>query len=214
MNVPDGCDKACMTCGPEIGLALFLTVKKVKAKLATFDPALMFKQVTKHPSIMIDFPTWDILGMTQLEMAGPCFSLRKGSVCATCVTVGGKKQDIFEVNYLLLGMLMEAALIGPKLMNQLVFDHKLGKWILGLETNPCRAKWQFTKGMRYWLNQGYFEVPKGRIGLFTPPTSDNARFSCCRKCNSPKKLNKAFQYRLFKGWGGENGWQPNPSDTD
>ena len=191
--------------------ALVQTLNTVKAKLATYDGLSMYNLVKKHPTIML---TWDIEGMIGLvgnagAAVGPCASLRNNTQCNTCVTVYGREQDLWEVNYVLYGMLMNAALMSPLKMEQYVFARKAGGLIVGEEA--CKPTWQFTAQLRHWLYQGYSSFPK--TGMLVP-AENNTRFKCCRKCDSSIKLTKAFAYALFQGWGSEKGWARLPIHTD
>jgi hypothetical protein len=150
---------------------------------------------------------WEIDSLVALERGGQCWNDRKYSVCETCVTVYGVKQDLWEVNYALWGMAI-AALDWPEATaGILALAYKTRKAIIEGEPNKCKPTWQFTDTLRIWMRLGHgmyagnlFWTNASAEFQNRRPKTDNERFTDCGKCN--ETANGPFHYHLSNDLGG------------
>ena len=158
-----GCCRHCMTCGPEVGNAVLQTLKAIQTKLQGIDANWLHSSVVRHPTIM---KRWDLTGMVDLDAgggkaSGPCASLRAQTLCNTCVTVQGKKQDLWEVNYALFGLLMNAANINNAQMLTYVYLYKSFRFVSD-KREPCKPQWQLTDQAQALAVSGLYQIPCDR----------------------------------------------------
>lgn len=151
-------------------------------------------------NLLRGWSNWDITGMVGIESTGACFADRKLTVCETCVTVYGVKQDIWEINYVLWGMM--TAGIGFPLYDaiRLAALWKTGKWAVWGEANSCRPKYQFNSTIVQWIATGhamynsFFVTASDSFNAWRPRQS-NIRYESCAKCGDI--AGGPFSYRML-----------------
>ena len=123
-----------------------------------------------------------------------------------CVEVYGVKQDIWEVNYSLWGMIM--ASLGAPLLTAIAYAvaWKTLKWAWKGEPNPCRPPYQFNLTAMAWITTGYnmynpwFWKTPSDVFNANRPTQANPRFAKCNSCGTTAA--GPFSYRLLNDLGG------------
>jgi RHS repeat-associated protein len=204
---PPSCCKKGMKCGPEVGAALELTLLNVRARLQ--DTSWYTKTIAKTKlQLWQSWGGWDMTGLVALENKGPCFTQRVGTVCETCVQVYGIKQDVWEVNYALWGMMLAAIGVALPAAVSSAAAWKIGKWAVQGEPNKCRPSFQFNSTIIEWIQAGYYtydtwfwQTPSGNFSS-SMPTANNPRFAKCDPCGQSSP--GPFSYNLLPDLGGTN----------
>jgi hypothetical protein len=120
----------------------------------------------------------------------------------------GVKQDVWEINYALWGLMMAAIGISYKRAVQIAGAWKFLKMVAFGEPNPCRDPFQMNYTVVEWINTGYqmydlwfWETPSDVFHRLRP-TRNKSKFAKCSPCgqNQPGPVS----YQLLDDLGGSN----------
>jgi len=135
----------CEYCGPEIGNMLIATINKVKTEfenLQISDP----KKAKNRCSYIRLAQKWDISmqGMGLPYHADFDIGCGQKGTCANTLMVHGNCYDVWEINYVLFGLISKLCEFTNNEMDNLIWAHKLRK-------NPS----QYTPQVIGWAKAGY-----------------------------------------------------------
>ncbi|WP_417381781.1 RHS repeat domain-containing protein [Gimesia sp.] len=214
----------CSYCGPEILQRLVATLKEVQKVAAS-----NFSKSGAKSGVSINDMNWRCgTGQTQWDILDLYISARlevencplHSECCKRCVTVGGFKQDRYEVNYVLWGLL-------SRLCNGYLWTAKASAraWKLGKGSTGRECEEGYTEYVEKWVEAGWkfasiravvdfadtsgtwmkLENIKSEPISMNMPTKDKPIFNDCKYCDEKAKGTGSFEFSLWEGMGNNLG---------
>ena len=189
----------CSKCGPEIGNRLIATLNKAKNEHKSLSP---FKRlITGSPLHYL--VTGDILfpgGFIEKSLISQQSGCGESGDCQGTYMVNGNCYDLWDINYILVGMWAQITGVEKPIMHTIIGGNKLIIKPLTQIIDPNQSlRWEYTSQVRGWANVGYSFNGINLDNL--PPVKE--KHKNCKSCYDPDISKKNLYGEAFESnWPG------------